>query len=337
MHTEDSGTVTLLPTETTEGICVYSCSVCGYTMRIEMLEKLPQTDGSTGSGEEGGDKTDTETGTQPEKPAELRRETAQSENVPRTEISTGAEELAQAVLTEEDRKQMEQGTDVTIILSVEDAGNDMPEADKAAIEGVLEEDYRIGQHLDISLFKVVGEDRKPITETAQKLTLTIAVPDALKNAADMAAHVFSVLRMHDSEATLLPDLDSDPDTITIETDRFSSYTIVYKENTEIGEDNQGGQGTEKDSEPKTGDSSGIELYATLAMIAGLSYVLLYFADRRRGMSEEKKNELTARLVRFARGGGRFRRMLAVAAIFLLLLYYHSIGKKTAVQWEDIYG
>lgn len=43
-----------------------------------------------------------------------------------------------------------------------------------------------------------------------------------------------------------------------------------------------------DKEPKTGDTSHMEIYATIAMIAGLLYLLLYFADRERGLTEEEK-------------------------------------------------
>ena len=39
-HTEDSGTVTVQPTETTEGIRVYSCPVCGYVTRTETVPAL---------------------------------------------------------------------------------------------------------------------------------------------------------------------------------------------------------------------------------------------------------------------------------------------------------
>ena len=41
----------------------------------------------------------------------------------------------------------------------------------------------------------------------------------------------------------------------------------------------------KDTEPKTGDTSHVEIYATVAMIAGLTYLLLYFADKETGMTE----------------------------------------------------
>ena len=39
-HTEDNGTITTQPTETTEGEKVYKCAVCGYVIRTETLAKL---------------------------------------------------------------------------------------------------------------------------------------------------------------------------------------------------------------------------------------------------------------------------------------------------------
>lgn len=73
------------------------------------------------------------------------------------------------------------------------------------------------------------------------------------------------------------------------------------------------------------------------MIAGFTYLLLYFTDRRRGMTEETKKELVSRLVGWAKRGGRLRKWFALAAVFVLLVYYHSIGKKTCAEWKRIYG
>ena len=92
----------------------------------------------------------------------------------------------------------------------------------------------------------------------------------------------------------------------------------------------------KDDEPKTGEVSSTELYATLSMIAGFTYLLTYFTDRRGGMSEETKKELVSKLIAWAKKGKLMRRYLALAAIFMLLVYYHSIGKKTNVEWKEVY-
>ncbi len=40
-HTEDNGSVTKAPTETEKGVRTYRCSVCGYIMRTEKIDKLP--------------------------------------------------------------------------------------------------------------------------------------------------------------------------------------------------------------------------------------------------------------------------------------------------------
>ena len=55
------------------------------------------------------------------------------------------------------------------------------------------------------------------------------------------------------------------------------------------------------------------------------------------MTEETKSELVSRLIGWAKKGGRLRRWLALTAIFLLLIYYHSIGKQVNVEWSQVCG
>lgn len=90
----------------------------------------------------------------------------------------------------------------------------------------------------------------------------------------------------------------------------------------------------KDAEPKTGDTSSVEIYATVAMIAGLAYLMLYFADKERGMTEDEKQEIIMSLIRWAKCGSRIRRYVVLVPIFVLLFYYHSIGKRVYVEWEE---
>ena len=79
-------------------------------------------------------------------------------------------------------------------------------------------------------------------------------------------------------------------------------------------------------EPKTGDASYLQVYATPAMIAGLTYLLLYVLEESRGMSEREKDAFVAAFIRWGKKGGAFRKCCAVAAIFCLLAYYYIIGK-----------
>lgn len=80
-------------------------------------------------------------------------------------------------------------------------------------------------------------------------------------------------------------------------------------------------------EPKTGDTAYWEVYATLAMVAGLTYLLLYVMEESRGMTEREKEAAVAALIRWGKKGGGFRKCCAMAAIFGLLMYYHAIGKR----------
>ena len=307
------------------------------------------------------------------------QEVKPGDNAPETGISTPAEELKDMLLTDEEKGNVQSGTDIKIVLEVKDAESTVKAQDKEQITQALNS-HTVGQYLDIDLYKLIGAERRDITETAKKIRIVITVPDSLKNTDNSKTRAFTVIRVHSGSAELLEDLDSSADTITIETDRFSIYAVVYKD-TENGSggnegggnggagDNKGDNGNNandnrnnndssnnddssdqnnteendtkpdslKDNEPKTGDSTTLGLYATLAMIAGFAYLLLYFTDRKRGMTEETKKAIVSRLAGWAKGGGRIRKYLALAAIFILLVYYHSIGRKTCAGWKEIYA
>lgn len=115
----------------------------------------------------------------------------------------------------------------------------------------------------------------------------------------------------------------------IDTDTANGGELVFDTETPVMIPEQ-----PKDPEPKTADATPVELYATLAMISGLTYVILYFADRNGGMTEKTKKELVSKLIRWAKRGKTLRRLLALSAIFALLVYYHSIGKQGGIEWKE---
>ena len=121
---------------------------------------------------------------------------------------------------------MEQGIDVLISLIVKNADNTVPETDKEEAKKCIDTQlpgFKAGQYLDISILKTVGAEQKTVESTSQPITLVISVPDALR----AQERTFRIIRVHDGVAVVLEDLDSDPDTITIQTDRFSTYVIAY--------------------------------------------------------------------------------------------------------------
>lgn len=88
-------------------------------------------------------------------------------------------------------------------------------------------------------------------------------------------------------------------------------------------------------EPKTGDPAHLEIYATLAMIAGLTYLILYFMEEGRGLSEREKEVFVAAFIRWAKKGGVFRKCCAMIAIFCILVYYHSVGNGAKRQMSPV--
>ncbi len=261
-----------------------------------------------------------------------------------TIIATPLAQLADLLLNETEKQLTAGGVDTRLVLDVRDAVDTVSSADKAIVEQALNRSlpgFAVGQYLDISLYKLVGTQRTDIIATQDKIIVTIAVPERLRNTDDSRTRIFAIVRVHNGKADILNDLDTGADTISIATDRFSTYAIVYKDvasaDAAAVAATTAKASQTRDNEPKTQDDTPIELCATLAMISGLTYLLLYFTDRRHGMSEETKKELVSRMIGWAKRGGRIRRLVALAAIFVLLVYYHSIGKQTAVEWKEVYG
>lgn len=88
----------------------------------------------------------------------------------------------------------------------------------------------------------------------------------------------------------------------------------------------------QDNEPKTGDS-GIPI-ATLAMVAGMTYVYEIFRTKKGihlGITESQKNRAVDFLVKKAKGKGKIVCYAAIVLIFLILAFYHSVGKAVEVD------
>ena len=154
------------------------------------------------------------------------------ENAPDVTISeeTSAklkEEIIAEHLTPEEKASVANGDDLGVILVVEDAGDSIPIKDKQATEAVLTDtEYTLGMYLNIDLIKLInGQQVGKITEINSPIHITVEVPEELQS----ADREFVIVRIHNGTAEILEDIDDDPDTITIATDKFSTYSIAYKD------------------------------------------------------------------------------------------------------------
>lgn len=81
-----------------------------------------------------------------------------------------------------------------------------------------------------------------------------------------------------------------------------------------------------DREPRIGTSEQLWLYATIGIIAACVYVMILFFEVF-GMTEDEKNDIVARIVRWAKEGGRIRKMLAAAGVSMVRAYYCSVESR----------
>ncbi len=212
-HTWNKGVVITPPTSDMEGRTKYTCTVC----KAEKEENIPAT---------GEDNTD-EPATSDK--GNIIKDVSLSVNVPNTTLTTPLKELIASVLTHEEQEVINSGIDIKIMLTVDDATNNVSPQDKTAVENRLGglKDYKLGQYLDVNLLKIIGgSEGVKITQTNKPITVTFEIPDALQGKVR-----YSVIRIHQDKADVLQDLDNAPNTITIETDKFSTYALVYQEET----------------------------------------------------------------------------------------------------------
>lgn len=95
----------------------------------------------------------------------------------------------------------------------------------------LDKDTEVGTMIDMNLYKKVGsEEETKVTELSAPIELAVAVDDKLVNTDTTVERTYQVVRVHDGKAeTLDCEFDADTKKVTFETDRFSTYAIVYKD------------------------------------------------------------------------------------------------------------
>lgn len=80
-----------------------------------------------------------------------------------------------------------------------------------------------GAFLDINLKMKTTGDWQNVTTTKGPVKVLMNVPEEMQKLSDK----FFVLRLHNGVSTLLYDQDNDPKTVTIDSDQFSTYVLMY--------------------------------------------------------------------------------------------------------------
>jgi hypothetical protein len=170
-----------------------------------------------------------------------------TEGMPSTALQNDSDQVKDAVLTEDDKDKLANGSDISVYLKVEKT--EIPQADHSLLLMALD-GKTMGQYLDISLIKNIDGTESRITQTNSPIRIVISIPENLRG----SDRVFSIVRVHDGVATTLMDLDTDPNTVTIETDCFSTYAIAYSDKNAVST-----------TSPNTGDGSQTILLTMVAL------------------------------------------------------------------------
>ena len=225
--------------------------------------------------------------TEPSASGNVEHNVQTGEGAPNVQIPMDVEDLADAVLNEEENEALESGANVEIILTVEVQGVVDP-ADKAAVEMAAANKYVAGLYLELNLeIYVNNELARTVKLSEEPIRITVDIPEELR----AEGREYVVFRLHDGAVDILKDLDSNPNTITFETDRFSTYVIGYtteetEEPTEPSEEptEPSEEPTEPSEEPTvtppTGDDTLLALLvATMVLSAAALFGVAYLKRR----------------------------------------------------------
>ena len=170
-------------------------------------------------------------------------------------------------------------------------------------------------YLDIDLLKQIGSDSPVnITETNGAVTITLKVPSSLINSNSSVTRTYQMIRVHNGVATVIPcTYNAANQTISCETDQFSTYALAYVdqqnnsgggntgggsadggntggENTGSGSTGNGSNDIDPDDNkpsdnPETGDNGNLGLWMILSVLSCCLIIALIVIDKKRKIAK----------------------------------------------------
>ncbi len=148
---------------------------------------------------------------------------------------------ANAILTSGQIQLVQDGGTIEIRIHMTDISGNVPQQDQDVIEDAIEKaaghypykfsGLKSGMYVDISVMIRVGEGEwNAITHAEEPVEVVIDIPETLQ----AEGREYYIIRAHEGKYTFMDDLDDQSDTITIRTDRFSSYAIVFVDTGDAG-------------------------------------------------------------------------------------------------------
>ena len=130
------------------------------------------------------------------------------------------QEVVRACLSREEKLKLMEGDDIVISFTISGAENP-GEYEKEAVKKAR--GISIDKYLYMTLMKTVDGVPEMVEELDTPMQITLKIPEEFRG----RNTDYCIVRNHNGEVDVLEDLDDDPDTITIKTDRFSPYAIGH--------------------------------------------------------------------------------------------------------------
>ena len=202
---------------------------------------------------------------------------AVSKGTPATSVSSDADKIVEntkASYSEEQQAALKEGGKADVKVSVSKA---TPTAeDKKLVEAQLNSTNKIAMYLDLGVKvsikdadgTVIGTDIA-LSETGTPVQFTVALDDSFINTNNTVDRTYQVVRIHEGKVDVLPaTFDPETKTITFESDKFSTYALMYTD-------------TPKTSKtPVTSDDGNVALYAGMGVIALATVVAMIFFKKK---------------------------------------------------------
>lgn len=151
------------------------------------------------------------------------------------------EQLAYEVLTDEELERVKDGETAVVYVEISEVEAPGKEDSKPLNEKLDELDATPAVYLDIKVWKKVGDDAaSPVHETGNReIILIIEVPEEFHNNDEKVERSFYLIRVHEGKADVLAGPTTET-TLRVSTNKFSIYTIAYKDRLIDKKDDGGG-------------------------------------------------------------------------------------------------
>ena len=200
-----------------------------------------------------------------------------SKGTPATSVSSDADKIVEntkASYSEEQQAALKEGGKADVKVSV--SKTTPSEGAKKLVEAQLNSTNKIAMYLDLGVKvsikdadgTVIGSD-VALSETGTPVQFTVALDDSFINTNNTVDRTYQVVRIHEGKVDVLPaTFDPETKTITFESDKFSTYALMYTD-------------TPKASKtPVTSDAGNVALYAGMGVIALAAVVAMIFFKKK---------------------------------------------------------